>query len=301
MKKMKDDKPRKEIISSLVEKGFKGQQVQENNMTTLTAATQMDPRQLEIFSFCEKYFFDHENPANVGKYARYFTDGYDAFGLEEPQLKELRDEVFARFEPSVPELARLARHFFATGKYEFGSLAILLLKKHRPRFERIVYDEMKSCLDGFVDNWAHSDLIATKITPVFLELGIAGMEDFRNWLTSESKWTRRVAAVTMLWQRKRLPAIELLEFVRPLMRDPERPVQQGVGWLLRELWKSSPQEVEDFLFENKDTAPRLIIQYATEKMSKDKKKRFRRAISEKKKPRKPQRRKQKSTQEITHE
>lgn len=299
--KMKDDKLRKEIISSLVERDYKNQPAKDNGMTTLTAATEMDPRQLEIFSFCEKYFFDHENPANVGKYARYFSEGYDAFGLDETQLRELRDEVFARFEPSVPELARLAHHFFATGKYEFGSLAIMFLKKHRPRLDREAYEEVKRCLDDVVENWAHSDTIGTKITPVFLELGIADMGDFETWLTSKSKWTRRVAAVTMLWQKTRLPAQELLDFVRPLMRDPERPVQQGVGWLLRELWKLSPREVEDFLFQNKDTAPRLIIQYATEKMSKEKKKRFRRAITEKKKPHKPQRRHVKHFKETNHE
>ncbi|MBW6514306.1 MAG: DNA alkylation repair protein [Candidatus Syntrophosphaera sp.] len=270
-------------------------------MTTLLAVTQMDPRQEEIFSFCEKYFFDHENPVLVNKNARFFTEGYDAFGLDEIQLKELRNEVLARFQPSVPELGKLAWHFFATGKYEFGSLAILLLKKHRPRFDRSIYDEIRRCLDGVVENWAHADLIATKITPIFLELNLATMDDFRSWLSSESKWTRRVAAVTMLWQRNRLPVSELLDFAQPLMLDEARPVQQGVGWLLRELWKLFPREVEDFLFQNKDRSPRLIIQYATEKMNKDKKKRFRRAISEDKKSRKPQFRKEKKTPEDTHE
>lgn len=258
--------------------------VQRHVMTTLTAVTEMDPRQLEIFKFCEKFFFDNENPQNVSKYARYFTEGYDAFGLDEQQLRGLRNEILTRFEPSVPEIAALAYHFFATGKYEFGSLAIMLLKKHRPRFDRSVYTEIKRCLDQVVENWAHSDVIATKITPVLLELNIASMEDFAAWLESPSKWTRRVAVVTMLWQRSRMPAQELLEFVQPLMRDGERAVQQGVGWFLRELWKLSPREVEDFLFQNKETAPRLIIQYATEKMNKDKKKRFRRAITSAKKP-----------------
>ncbi len=247
-------------------------------MILLTARTEMNERQLEIFRFCEQYFFAHENPLYVSKYAHYFSEGYDAFGLDEEELKKLRDDVLERFDPTVPELAELAVHFFATGKYEFGSLAILLLKKHRPRFDRSVYEGVKRCADNGVENWAHADLIAGKITPVFIELGIAGMDDFREWIASPSKWTRRIAAVTMLYQRNRVTAPELLEFVQPLMKDPERAVQQGAGWFLRELWKISPREVEDYLFLHKDTAPRLIIQYATEKMNKDRKKRFRKAI-----------------------
>ncbi|MBM3746002.1 MAG: DNA alkylation repair protein, partial [Acidobacteria bacterium] len=69
----------------------------------------------------------------------------------------------------------------------------------------------------------------------------------------------------------------LLEFLRPLMRDAEKVVQQGLGWFLREAWKKQPEPVEAFLLEFKDTAPRIIFQYATEKMTAARKERFRRA------------------------
>jgi 3-methyladenine DNA glycosylase AlkD len=71
------------------------------------------------------------------------------------------------------------------------------------------------------------------------------------------------------------PLAPLLAFIRPLMHDPERVVQQGLGWFLRECWKKERKQTESFLLEWKDTAPRLIYQYATEKMSKADKARFR--------------------------
>ena len=270
-------------------------------MTLLMARTELSPRQQEIFSFCESYFFANENPALVIKLARYFTEGYDAFGIEEEQLRQLRDEVLDRFNPSVPETAELSYHFFATGKYEFGTLGLMLLKKNRPRFDRSVFDQIKRGLDEVVENWAHADVIATKITPVLLELNVASLDDFGPWRFSKSKWTRRVAAVTLLFLRDHQPVELLLEFVQPLMQDVTRPVQQGVGWFLRELWKLHPREVEDFLFAEKDKAPRLIIQYATEKMNKDKKKRFRRAITKAVKAPKSHSRKVKTPREDTCE
>jgi len=54
-------------------------------------------------------------------------------------------------------------------------------------------------------------------------------------------------------------------------------VHQGVGWFLREAWKIRPKETESFLLKYKDTSPRLIFQYATEKMTPKQKLRFRRA------------------------
>jgi 3-methyladenine DNA glycosylase AlkD len=71
----------------------------------------------------------------------------------------------------------------------------------------------------------------------------------------------------------------LLEFLRPLMMDEERVVHQGAGWFLREAWKQDPKPVEAFLLEWKDRAPRLIFQYATEKMTPAARARFRRGKS----------------------
>jgi len=60
--------------------------------------------------------------------------------------------------------------------------------------------------------------------------------------------------------------------------DAEKVVQQGTGWFLRELWKQSPALVEAFLHRHKEDAPRLIVQYATEKMTAAQKQRFKRPL-----------------------
>jgi hypothetical protein len=49
-----------------------------------------------------------------------------------------------------------------------------------------------------------------------------------------------------------------------------------MGWFLREAWKKKPVETEAFLLKWKEVAPRLIIQYATEKMTAENKLRFKR-------------------------
>ncbi len=60
------------------------------------------------------------------------------------------------------------------------------------------------------------------------------------------------------------------------MPDNDEFVQKGLGWFLREAWKKYPKEVEKFLLSWKDTCDRIIIQYATEKMNKEDKLRFKR-------------------------
>jgi len=52
-------------------------------------------------------------------------------------------------------------------------------------------------------------------------------------------------------------------------------------WFLREAWKIKRSETETFLLKWKETAPRLIFQYACEKMSAEKKMKFKREKTEK--------------------
>ena len=64
-------------------------------------------------------------------------------------------------------------------------------------------------------------------------------------------------------------------FIEPLMMDSERVVHQGLGWFLREAWKLRKKQTESFLLKWKNDAARVIFQYATEKMTPEQKKRFR--------------------------
>lgn len=60
------------------------------------------------------------------------------------------------------------------------------------------------------------------------------------------------------------------------MDDKEEDVQKGLGTLLREIWKKYPEVAESFLLKWKNSCGRKIIQYATEKMDKEYKAKFKR-------------------------
>ena len=91
------------------------------------------------------------------------------------------------------------------------------------------------------------------------------------------KYQRRVVPVSLIkYMKKRGGVEELIILLEPLMADRERVVHQGIGWFLREAWKQEPLLIESFLLKYRNTAARLIFQYATEKMSKEERLRFRR-------------------------
>ncbi|MDD4666495.1 MAG: DNA alkylation repair protein [Candidatus Cloacimonetes bacterium] len=230
----------------------------------------------EIVQRAEDYLSQRANPQNVIKYSRFFKDGYNAWGND---LKETC-EVMKQIQNDYPQLTtehliELGSILFQHGKYEMGSLAIMLLEKRLNECNHGIFDGLKLWFDHGVSNWAHADHLCLKVTPGFLIQNIVGIEDFNSWRDSTSRWTRRAAPVSFIKITKTEDPRKLLGFVAPLMTDPERVVHQGTGWFLRELWKVHSELVESFLYEHRNTAARLIIQYATEKLSKEQRHRFR--------------------------
>jgi 3-methyladenine DNA glycosylase AlkD len=132
-------------------------------------------------------------------------------------------------------------------------------------------------LENGIRNWGHTDILCGEVLSKFLENGIVQLEDFSSWRESLSKWRRRAVPVSMLALLKSTKDYyDLLDFLEPLVMDEDKFVQQALGWFLREAWKQQPKPVETFLLKWKDSAPRKIYQYATEKMTPEKKEKFRR-------------------------
>lgn len=229
------------------------------------------------------FFASAADPAIVEKYSRYFKEGYDAWGIRSELLESQREIWFQNWTAegfTHRQCIELGEALFESSKYEEGALAIWLLSKQKKEFDKDTLHTLESWLTRRVSNWAHTDYICAELMPVFFRRQIIGYKDILHWQESQSVWQRRALPVSFIKLLKDMPDFEPLLFaVDPMMCDESRPVQQGLGWFLREAWKKKPEMVEGFLFRWKDEASRLIFQYATEKMKPDQKLLFRKSKS----------------------
>lgn len=228
----------------------------------------------EIHAFCST----HGDPNVVAKYSKYFREGYDAFGLSREVFEKQREVWLQKYkdELGLEGFLELGDCLIKTGKYEEASYAITFLVPFKKEWTQATFDHMGAWLEQGIHNWAHSDILCGEILGPCLAQKIVKVSDMKEWRKSPSRWQRRAVPVALLAFVKMPEKIPpLLKFIRPMMLDRERVVHQGLGWFLREAWKINPKAVEPFLTEWKDSAARLIFQYATEKMTPAKKKRFR--------------------------
>ncbi len=214
-----------------------------------------------------EYCLKHASVENVKKYSRYFKTGYNAYGLSQPEMQAGAREMLLQPGINLPIVLKSASELIKSGKYEETALLILLVQGLHKQFDRPAFEEISGWYDIGIENWAHADGLGMGILPLFMKKDIVKMHDFKPWLKSPHKFKRRCVPVTMIKWLKTDPDIrEVFHFLEILMKDAEREVHQGMGWFLREAWKKKPAETEAFLLTWKNECPRLIIQYATERM-----------------------------------
>lgn len=228
----------------------------------------------EIYTDIHNYCVENANDDLVKKYSRYFKGGYDAYGLSQDLLNLKNKELTNSGVLTNDLIFDTAPLLMRSGKYEETSFAITMLMAVSDKFDKSVFARLESWFSIGINNWAHADYLGMTLLPKYIKMGGVTINDFIPWIKSEFKFQRRCVPVTFIKSLKDTPINNLLDIVEPLMHDKEREVHQGVGWFLREAWKVHPEVIEDFLFKYKNSSPRLIFQYACEKMKPEQKARF---------------------------
>ena len=229
----------------------------------------------EIRDFCIK----NSNQDNIEKYSRYFKDGFDGYGVNQKVFEQQRDTWIKLWkdELNLEKYLDLGDTLVRIGKYEEISFAISFIASERKNYTEKTFDRIGNWFDFGITNWAETDVLCMLVLSNFLIDKVVPYTRLLEWTRSDSEWKRRAVPVTLVeLVKKGLSPEEAFPLIEPLMNDNSENVQKGIGTLLRGLWKSHPERVEDFLMTWKETCGRLIIQYATEKMDKEYRKKFRR-------------------------
>ena len=232
----------------------------------------------ELYDDIVKYCKSNTNEEIIKKYSRYFKEGYDSYGLSQELLYEKVDSIIGNKKVDFNLLRETSKILVKSLKYEETSFAILFYRRFSGSFTRETFDDISSWFETGLRNWASCDVICGDTLFVLLTNKIITFKDLKPWISAENKFQRRAVPVSLIKLLKTTRDFnQYFTFIEPLMKDPEREVHQGVGWFLREAWKLQKEPTESFLLKHKEVSPRLIFQYACEKMTPENKQRFKKS------------------------
>ncbi len=231
----------------------------------------------EMVGFC----VSNADEAIVTKYSIYFKDGkdgYDAYGVSTALMQAKVKELIDNHSVTLDLLMQVAPFLLKSGKYEETIFILLLVEKHLKKLTPKHFDDISQWYEYGIINWAQCDCLCNKIVPWFFLHNLVPLSRLAEWQNSPYRFQRRSVAVPLIKLLKSTDDyLPFFELITPIMMDQERVVHQGLGWFLREAWKKQPVQTEQFLLKWKDHSARLIFQYATERMSKEERLRFRRS------------------------
>lgn len=230
----------------------------------------------ELYNDITNFCVENADEEIVNTYSRYFKGGFNGYGLHKDLIPNKVKEIKAQPWCTIDLVYEVSKLLVPEEKFELPSFAMSLLNEFSKELDYKTFQELESWFSIGINNWAHVDGLVQLLFPVFWKKEIVKLNDLSSWRKAENKFQRRCVPVAMIKLLKHdtdLP--KLLDFIDSMMMDPEREVHQGLGWFIRECWKRDRKLTEDFLMKWKNNCARLIIQYATEKMTKEERLAFR--------------------------
>ncbi|HPG32232.1 MAG: DNA alkylation repair protein [Lentimicrobiaceae bacterium] len=230
-----------------------------------------------LYNDLAAYCVANANDEIVKKYSRYFKGGYNGWGLTKEHMDTKMAELKKSGDLTLDLVFESAPLLMQSGRYEETSFVFSMMSMLLNQFQDKDIERLESLFSIGISNWAHADYLGMFLLPELIKTGVLSPERMDNWVASVYKFQRRCVPVTFIkLLRQNEDYSPLFNRLEPLMVDTEREVHQGMGWFLREAWKLNHALTEDFLMKWKDVSPRLIFQYACEKMKPEDKVKFKR-------------------------
>jgi len=164
------------------------------------------------------------DPARAAKYARYFTEGWDAYGVnhENPEWLRLRAEWFETHRDlGLGFFLSLGKALFSTGKYEHGALAVHFVAQYLDRLGPKAVAGIATWFDGGVRNWAHTDVLCGELLAPRLRAGAITTRALAKWRSSPHKFQRRAVPVALDEVLRQLGALGVVARVREPQAEPD--------------------------------------------------------------------------------
>lgn len=187
-------------------------------------------------------------------------------GLKTPQVTKLLADIYKNqtkqwsLEKQIELATSLLKQKKAEDKFA-GSLYLqkYLIKKAEPEYLLNTFEDVFKA-KAFWD-WSTNDWFSVRVLdPMIMQHGMPIAERIASWHIATDLWQRRSAIVAFRHASKYAEYHELINSIMSvLIKEQERFIQTGVGWVLSDMSKQFPDKAAQFVENNfADISPEVI-------------------------------------------
>ncbi|UCC19403.1 MAG: DNA alkylation repair protein [Promethearchaeota archaeon] len=198
------------------------------------------------------------------------------YGHKISDIEKIIKTIHMKYQCKYEDALVICKNLVSSNILEEKFAGTFFLNRFKSNFNQSTIDLFENQLSKYCDTWAFCDSFCIRVIGPFLgkkNNQQLAEKTIDNWSNSESLWVRRASMVILLkiiMIKKGIDEEYLFELVEKMLKYPEDYIHKGIGWLLKTYSKFNPESIFKYLMSNKERLPRLILRYASEKLSKEK-------------------------------
>ena len=213
-----------------------------------------------------RHLKDHGSAEHAAGVQWFFKEQVRSHGWYTADLRRYARALHRELGGDQARLLDAAESLFARPVLEEKATAVCMVQPSLRHFGSPEFRRFERWLDA-VASWADHDALVMFLIGPLLVADPRRVKRPLKWASSPNRWRRRAAAVSLIHGiRRGAFALEATAVTMRLLPDRDDMVQKGLGWLLREWAKCHPAEAVPVLLRIRDTAPRLVLRTACEKL-----------------------------------
>lgn len=204
-------------------------------------------------------------------------EDYEIYGIKTADTEKIAKITHNKFNCSYKDAIEVYKKLSRENIEEYKFVAFLFLNRFKKKFSSDTINVFHEVYLSHIHTWSTCDSTSIRVIGPFLAKKgneLLARETIKKWSETENHWIKRASMVILLkitMLHKDFEEDFVFNLVEKMVDHVEwKYVEKGIGWLLKTCSKYKPEVIMDYLRKNKKNLSRLILRYATEKLSKDK-------------------------------
>ncbi len=193
-------------------------------------------------------FEQNANPDLAHQMAKYMGFNFEFYGIQKPLRQKLQKQFWQQHGyPTIDQLKDVILELWQHPKREPQYTALDLLDKFKTRLPKDFIQTAETLITT-KPWWDTVDLLAAKIVfNLFEKYPELEQKYFEKWLNSNNLWLQRTTLIYQLKRKDKVNYQNVEKAVEQLKDSNEFFIQKAIGWILREISKTNPQYVKQFV------------------------------------------------------
>jgi len=201
---------------------------------------------------------------------------YKILGVKTADNEKLVKAIQKAHNPSYETAKEVFGSLSGSNTEEYKFAAFFFLNQYKRLFDNSIPEFFRTEYFSHCHTWSTCDSCCIRVLGPFLARNPQiAQNTIDNWSNDPNYWIKRASLVLhlkIIMINKTFDRAYLFNKVEQMLPFSSEPyIEKAIGWLLKTCTKYSPNVIIQYLRENKQNFSRLIIRYASEKLSKSQK------------------------------